>query len=213
VTGSNEKLERLALRLEYGTIAWNVGEAAVSIGLGIAAGSLALIGFGSDSLIEVFASLVVVWHLKPGGREAHAPRTARALRLVGGAFTVLAALLILAGTRDLVVGRQPDPTLWGTAYLVLVAAVMLGLGVAKRRVALELDSPPLRAEAAMSMLDAALAAGTAVGLALHVAAGWWWADPAAALIVAVAAINEARESFEESREWAAGGGAVDQPHQ
>ncbi len=195
------RLRRLALRLEYSTIIWNVGEAGLTIGLGIAAGSLALIGFGTDSIIEVFASAVVVWHLRPGHETDHPLRTARALRLVGSAFAVLAFALSIAGVRDLVTGRRPDESIWGALYLVAVAVVMFGLGSAKHRIAARLDSAPLRAEATMTVLDGGLAAGTAIGLGLNIMADWWWADPIAALVVAVVAANEARANLEEAREW------------
>jgi hypothetical protein len=99
-------LNRKALQLEYATIGWNIGEAALTIGLGIAAGSLALIGFGSDSIIEIFASLVVVWHLIPGHEYDHPARTALALRLVAAAFAVLAVVLVSLSIRDLVSGRR-----------------------------------------------------------------------------------------------------------
>ena len=196
------RLQRLALRLEYSTIAWNVGEAGLTIGLGIAAGSLALIGFGTDSIVEVFASAVVVWHLRPGHERDYPRRTSRALRLVGIAFAVLAIVLAVAGTRDLITGRRPDESVWGAIYLISVAFVMFGLGTAKRSIAERLESAPLRAEATMTLLDGVLAAGTAVGLGLNILFEWWWADPIAALVVAVVAANEARENFEESREWA-----------
>lgn len=177
----------------------------MTIGLGIAAGSLALIGFGTDSIIEVFASSVVVWHLAPGHDVDHPERTALALRLVAGAFVVLSAVLLVVSVRDLVTGRVADESLWGIVYLGLTAVVMFGLAVAKRRVADRLDSAPLRSEAALTFLDSALAAGTMLGLALNAAFEWWWADPAAALLVAIAAANEARENWAEAREFAAVG--------
>lgn len=196
-----DRLQQRALRLEYGTIAWNVGEAGLTIGLGIAAGSLALIGFGADSIIEVFASSVVVWHLRPGHERDSPERTATALRLVGWAFAVLAATLLVAAVRDLVTARHPDESVWGAIYLLTAALVMLVLGVAKRRLADQLDSAPLRSEATMTLLDGALAAGTAAGLALNIVFGWWWADPIAALVVAFICVGEARENFEEAEEW------------
>lgn len=188
---------RRALRLEYGTIGWNAGEAVLTIGLGIAAGSLALIGFGTDSLIEIFASLVVVWHLK--GAE-HPARERRALRLVAGAFLALAVVLGVAGIRDLVTGRRPGESVLGIVYLAVTALVMLGLAVAKRRTAHEMGSSTLRSEADMTLLDAGLSAGTMLGLLLNATLGWWWADPAAALVVAAVALNEARESWAEAAE-------------
>jgi divalent metal cation (Fe/Co/Zn/Cd) transporter len=196
------RLTRLGLRLEWATIVWNVGEAALTIVLGIAAASLALIGFGSDSIIEVFASSVVVWHLAPGHEVDHPVRTARALRLVGIAFALLAVILLGFSLRDLLTQRVPEESVWGIVYLGLTAFVMLGLAVAKRRVADRLDSAPLRSEASMTYLDAALAAGTMLGLLLNATLEWWWADPAAALLVAFAAANEAKENWEEASQYA-----------
>lgn len=195
-----ERLNRRALQLEYGTIGWNVGEAVLTISLGTIASSLALIGFGLVSVIEVFASAVVIWHLIPGHATASPERTARAHRLVGIAFAALTVALAFAGVRDLVTGRRPDESPWGIAYLAITVLVMLGLAVVKRRVAADLDSSPLRSEAAMTFLDGVLAAATMFGLLLNAVAGWWWADPAAALIVAIAAANEARENWEEAAE-------------
>ncbi len=197
---------RRARRLEYATIAWNVGEAFLTIGLGIAAASLALVGFGLDSIVELFASGVVLWHL---GRGHDAPpddprRTGRALRLVAAAFGVLAAVLVTVAVRDLVTGRRPGESPWGIAYLAMTAVVMLGLAVAKRRVATRLDSAPLHSEATLTFLDGALATATLTGLWLHAAAGWWWADPGAALVVAAFAGREAAETWGESRELSEG---------
>ena len=192
------RLRQHALRLEYATITWNLAEAAVTIGLGIAAASLALIGFGTDSIIELFASSVVVWHLIPG--VDHPGRTKRALRLVAVAFAGLAVVLIAATTRDLATGRRPGESLWGIAYLAVTALVMFGLAGLKRRVAERLGSAPLRSEATMTLLDGFLSVATLTGLALNAGPGWWWADPAAALIVAVAALNEARETWGEAND-------------
>lgn len=192
--------QRFALRLEYGTIGWNIGEAVLTIALGAVASSLALIGFGTVSVIEVFASMVVVWHLRPGTSTAGAARTARAHRLVSIAFAALSAALLVAGTRDLLTGRRPEESPWGIAYLAITAVVMFGLAIAKRRVANELDSSPLRSEAAMTFLDGVLSTATMVGLGLNAAFGLWWADPAAALLVGVAAAREARENWLEAAE-------------
>lgn len=194
------RLQRRALRLEYGTIAWNIGEAALTLALGAAASSLALIGFGAVSVVEVFASLVVVWHLVPGHETDRPHRTRLALRLVGVAFGVLGTALALVAISDLTSGRRPDESPWGIAYLVLAALVMFGLARVKRATAEQLDSEPLRSEATMTLLDGFLATATLIGLALNAAAGWWWADPTAALIVAVAAANEARENWEAAAE-------------
>ena len=196
------RLQRRGLALEYATIGWNVAEAGLTIGLGIAAGSLALIGFGADSVIEVFASSVIVWHLRPGHERDAPGRTAIALRLVGGAFAVLAVILASFAIRDLVTLRRPDESVWGALYLISAAVVMFGLSAAKRRVAHRLDSAPLLSEAKLTMLDGVLAAGTAAGLGLNITVGWWWADPLTALVVALVCVSEARENFEEAVEWA-----------
>lgn len=194
------RLQRRALVLEYATIAWNVGEAVLTIGLGIAAGSLALIGFGTDSIIEVFASSVVVWHLRPGHETDHPARTRRALLLVALAFALLAIVLGAVAIRDLVIERHAGESPIGIAYLAVTAVVMFWLALAKRRLAQRLDSAPLRSEATMTFLDGILSSATLTGLALNAALGWWWADPAAALLVAVAAANEARENRAEASE-------------
>jgi divalent metal cation (Fe/Co/Zn/Cd) transporter len=194
------RLQRRALRLEYATIAWNVSEAVLTIALGIAAGSLALIGFGADSVIEVFASSVVVWHVLPGHETDHPERTRRALRLVAVAFALLALVLAAAAIRDLATGRRAGESPFGIAYLAVTAVVMFSLAAAKHRVARALGSSPLRSEAAMTFLDGVLSSATLAGLALNAALGWWWADPAAALVVAVAAASEARENLREAGE-------------
>lgn len=189
---------RRALRLQYATIAWNAGEAVLTISLGVAAGSLALIGFGTDSLIEIFASVVVVWHLRG---ETHAHRTRRALRLVGLAFLLLAAALGIAAVRDLWTQRVAGESWPGIIYLAVTAAVMFGLAVAKRRIAADLGDEPFTAEAEMTFLDGMLSSATLLGLLLNALFGWWWADPLAGLLIAFIAVREGRESLEEAREF------------
>ncbi len=200
MTTTRQLLNRRALQLEYATIGWNAGEAVLTIGLGIAAGSLALIGFGSDSIIEMFASAVIVWHLRPGHEIDHPERTALALRLVSIAFAVLSVVLLTFSIRDLVTQRIPDESPWGIAYLAVTALVMFGLAWFKHRIAERLDSAPLRSEASMTFLDGILSTGTMLGLLLNAVLGWWWADPAAALVVGLVAANEARENWHEARE-------------
>lgn len=193
-------LQRRALRLEYATIAWNIGEAGLTVGLGVAAGSLALIGFGVDSVVELFASLVVVWHLRSSHAADHADRTRLALRLTGSAFLALAIVLTGAAISDLTSGRRAGESPWGIVYLGITAIVMFGLAIMKRRTGRDLGSAPLLSEAQMTYLDSLLAMATLIGLALNAALGWWWADPTAALVVAVAAANEGRENWKEATE-------------
>ncbi len=192
--------QRRALQLQWATIGWNVGEAFLTIGLGIAAGSLALIGFGFDSIIEVFASGIVIWHMRPHTDEERVARERRALRLVAVAFLLLAVVLVSASVRDLLTGREAGESLFGIGYLAVTALVMFGLAIWKGRVATLLGSSPLRAEARMTLLDGMLSVLTLSGLALNAALGWWWADPGAALVIAVVALNEARENWEEASE-------------
>ena len=188
------------MRLEYATIAWNLGEAVLTIWLGLAAGSLALVGFGTDSVIEVFASGVVVWHVRPGHQIDRPDRTALALNLVAGAFLALALILAAASIRNLAGGQRAGHSLAGITYLAVTALVMFGLAVAKRRTAAGLGSAPLASEASMTFLDGMLSTATLAGLALNAGLGWWWADPAAALLVSIAALNEAHENRGEARD-------------
>lgn len=196
---SGPDLRRTALRLQYATIAWNAGEAVFTISIGVAAGSLALIGFGTDSVIEIFASVVVLWHLRG---ESHAHRTRRALRLVGWAFALLALTLGVAAIRDLGAGRAPGESWPGIVYLAVTAIIMFGLAAAKRRIAAGLGDEPFAAEAEMTLLDGWLSTATLIGLLLNALFGWWWADPLAGLLIALIATREARENFEEAREFA-----------
>lgn len=195
--GTAAALERRGRRLQWATIAWNTIEVVVTVGLGVAAGSLALIAFGLDSLVEVFASLVVIWNMAPGESLHRVGRDRRALRLVGVAFAVLAVYLVVAGTRSLVLHEEPDTSPLGIAYLAATAVVMFGLARWKRRVGSALDSEPFLAEAAMTFLDGCLATGILTALALNLVLGWWWADPFAALLVGAAAAREARATWRD----------------
>lgn len=192
------RLQHRALRLEYATIAWNAGEAIFTIILGIAAGSLALIGFGADSIIEMFASSVVVWHVRPGHAEDNPARTRLALRMVAIAFMGLGIVLLAVSVRQLVAGRRAGESIAGIVYLSFTAMVMFGLAFLKKGTAEKLQSAPLRSEAAMTFLDGILSTLTLIGLSLNVVFGWAWADPLAALVVGLAAINGSRQNWREA---------------
>jgi len=196
---TRDALEKRGLRLEYATIAWNAVEMVIAIGLGIAAQSLALVAFGLDTMVELFASGVVVWHLRHPGRDSDRV-TAKALRLVAWAFFVLAAVVTVGAVLALATSSAPDESTLGIAYLAVTAAVMLALGALKRTTGRRLESEPLAAEARMSIIDAALAVGVLLGLAANALFGWWWADPIAALLVAVAALREGRDNLAEAEE-------------
>jgi divalent metal cation (Fe/Co/Zn/Cd) transporter len=195
VPGHDELLAR-GRRLQYATIAWNLMEVVVTIGLGVAAASLALIAFGLDSLVEVFASLVVLWYIANHHAEA---RARRAMRLVAVAFAVLALYLVAASVYNLTQGDAADSSPLGIAYLAVTACVMFGLANTKRRVAAAARSEPLAAEARLTFLDGCLASGILIALVLNAAWGIWWADPAAACLVAAFCAREATDNWRESR--------------
>ena len=160
---------------------------------------LALIAFGVDSLIEVFASSVVVWH-EGHGTDVDPNKTRLAHRLIAFAFFALAVALTIASVRRLVLGIPADESPWGIFYLSLVVLVMAGLAVWKSRIARRIDSSPLAAEARVTFLDAILAFSILAALVINVVLGWWWVDPLAALAVAVVAVREGLENLEEEHE-------------
>ena len=181
---------RRGLRLEWATNAWNAMEVVVTITLGVWAGSLALIAFGLDSVVEIFASTVVIRNMHDDRRDTGDRRVHRALRLIAFAFWVLAAFLAVMSARGLLRHDHPDSSPIGIAYLAVTGCVMFGLAHLKRTTANALGSEPLRAEAGMTFLDGCLSAGVLAALALNASLGWWWADPIAALLVAAAAVHE-----------------------
>ncbi len=193
-----EQLRRRGLRLEWATNGWNAMEVVVTITLGVQAGSLALIAFGLDSIVEIFASTVVIRNLHddrddPGDRRVH-----RSLRLIAVAFWVLAAFLVVISVRGLVRGDRPDSSPLGVAYLALTAVAMFGLAGLKRLTARELGSEPLQAEASLTFLDGCLSTGILTALVLNAWLGWWWTDATAALVVAAYAVNEGVHHWRES---------------
>ncbi len=174
-------------------------EVVVTITLGVQAGSLALIAFGLDSVIEIFASTVVIRNLHddrhdPGDRRIH-----RSLRLIAVAFWILAALLTIMSVRGLIRQDRSDSSPVGVIYLAITACVMFGLSRLKRTTARLVGSEPLHAEAAMTFLDGCLSTSVLAALVLNAWLGWWWTDPAAALLVAAAAVNEGVRHWRESR--------------
>ena len=188
-------------QLELLTIGWNTMEVFVAIGLGVAAGSLALVAFGLDSLVEVFASVVVIRYI--GDHHAEG-RARRAMRLVAVAFAVLGTYLVAASLYDLAQGGAADSSPFGVAYLALTAGVMFGLAIAKRRLARAAHSGPLGAEADVTFLDGCLASGILVALVLNAAWGIAWADPVAALLVAVFCFREAVVNWRASQSSSVG---------
>jgi divalent metal cation (Fe/Co/Zn/Cd) transporter len=194
----HDRLQRRGIRLEWATTGWNLMEVFVTIGLGVAARSLALVAFGLSSMIEVFASSVVIWHLREG-RDPAPHRTRRAFRLIAVAFFALALFLFVTSVRSLLLGLHPGESPLGIAYLALTAGVMFTLAAVKRRTARTLGSGPLEAEATMTYLDGWLCIGILTALGINILFGWWWADALAALGIGVFAVREGLESFREAQ--------------
>jgi len=182
------RVRRRAVQLEWATNAWNAIEVFVTVTLGVLAGSLALIAFGLDSLIEVFASSVVIWHLRNTTPDPGDQRTHRSLRLIAAAFFVLGVYLVVASVRSLVLAERTGFSPLGIAFMTLTACVMFALATWKRRLARRLGSEPLDREAEVTYVDAALSTSIVVALVVNPLFGWWWADTAAALGIAVYAI-------------------------
>jgi len=195
VTSTDAQLERRGRRLEYATTAWNVLEAVVAIASGLAVHSLALVAFGLDSCVEVFASIVVLWHLGGATEEADPARARRAMRLIAGAFAALGVYLLVQAVRGFVTRITPASSLVGTVFIAATVVVMFVLAWGKRRTGQALDNRPLVANASMTFIDGCLAAGILVALLADRLFGWWWADPLAAAIVGLVALSEARENW------------------
>ena len=172
-------LLRRGFLLEYATLAWNVAGIAVLAFAAIAARSVALAGFALDSLIEIGASIVVIWELSGTGED----RQRRGLRLIGYAFAALAAYLLVQSTVVLATGYHPHHSVPGIIWTAVTAAVMFALAAGKARTGRALDNPVLRTEGRVTLIDGILATAVLLGLALNAALGWWWADPAAGYVL------------------------------
>jgi len=172
-------------------LAWNVVGIVVLAVAAIRAGSVALAGFGLDSLIEIGASTVVLWELSGSGEV----RQRRALRLIAFAFVVLAVYLVVQSVVVLAAGYHPRHSVLGIAWTAVTAAVMFVLAAGKRRTGRALDNPVLITEGRVTVIDGLLAAAVLVGLLLNATLGAWWADPAAGLVIVYYAITEARTTL------------------
>lgn len=183
------------LRLEYLSLAYNLAEATVGLWAGLAAGSIALIGFALDSIVEASSAGILVWRLHA---EAHRGRTAeevekRAVRLVGAAFLALALYVGSQSALDLVRGSRPDESVPGVVLALVSLVVMPVLAAGKRAVASELDSRALQADSKQTSVCTYLSLFLLVGLVANAALGWWWADPLAGLAIALVAAREGLE--------------------
>jgi divalent metal cation (Fe/Co/Zn/Cd) transporter len=174
-------------------MAWMTVEAAVAVFSGILASSIALIGFGLDSVIEFFAATVVVWQLRGTVSE---DRETRALRLIALTFFALAAYLAVESIIDLVGQHRPGQSTAGIAVTAAALVVMPLLALAKRRTGQQLGNQALIADAAESAFCAFTSAAALFGIGLNAWLGWWWADRAAALVIAGLAVKEGIETWE-----------------
>jgi len=186
------RLRRRGFWLEYASMTWMTVEATVAIVSGLIASSIALIGFGLDSVIEFFAAAVVVWQLQGTVSQE---RETRALRLIGGTFFVLAAYLTIESITDLVSQHRPGQSTAGIAVTAAALVVMPLLALAKRRTGQQLGNQVLIADAAESAFCAVTSAAALIGIGLNAWLGWWWADPVAALVIAGLAVREGIEAW------------------
>jgi len=190
-SGGPVHLLRRGRLLEAATLGWNVVGVAVLAVAAVRARSVALAGFGLDSLIEIGASTVVLWELA-GVAEA---RRHRAMRLIGIAFVALAVYLGVQSTAVLILGSHPGHSPLGIAWTGVTAAVMFALAAGKARTGAALGNPVLAAEGRITLIDGILATAVLVGLVLNAVWGWWWADPLAGYVLLYYAVHEARESL------------------
>ena len=184
-------LLRRGRALEVITLGWNVAGIVVLAVAALGARSVALAGFGLDSLIEIGASTVVLWELSGTGED----RQRRALRLIGVAFAALAAYLAVQSAVVLAAGYRPGPSVLGIAWTAVTAAAMFALAAGKARTGRALGNPVLSTEGRVTLVDGILASAVLAGLALNAGAGLWWADPLAALVIVFYALREARAIF------------------
>jgi cation diffusion facilitator family transporter len=199
-----QRLHRRALRLEYFTVAWNVIEAVVAITAGLIVGSVALIGFGADSGIEVISALALLWRLRKAGADAdddteeHAER--RALDAVAATFFLLAAYIGFEAISALINGEEPESSTVGVVLSVLSLAVMPALAYWKGRTGREMGSRALQADAIETWVCSYLSLALLIGVGAYAAFGWAWADPVGALLMLPVILWQGWETLEEARE-------------
>jgi divalent metal cation (Fe/Co/Zn/Cd) transporter len=188
------RLLRRGFALEYATLVWNVIGIVILAATAWTARSVALAGFGLDSLIEIGASIVVIWELS-GIDQA---RQRRALRMIGIAFAGLAAYLLVQSTVVLAIGFRPQHSPIGIAWTAVTALLMFALAAGKARTGAALNNPVLRTEGRVTLIDGLLAVAVLVGLLLNAVFGWWWADPIAGYVLVFYAAREVRAIFSVS---------------
>ena len=187
-------LVRRATLLARGGIAWHFVEFGIAVGAGIAASSIALVGFGFDSLIESLAGFALLWRFR--ARRSHLESAERrAQQLIAASFFVLAAYVGIEAARTLVGGHHPDVSWIGIGLAAFTAPTMPMLAIAKRRIGSRLGSSATVSEGVQNMVCAYLSVALLVGLGANALLGWWWADPAAALVISAVAVREGIETW------------------
>ena len=181
-------LLRRGLWLEYLTLSWNVVGTVIILVAAVRAGSAALAGFGLDSAIEIFVSVVVVWQLN-GAKQG---RESLALKLIGTAFIALGLYVLVQSIWTLLANAHPAPSPLGIAWLIATCAVMLLLAWGKSVTGRQLGNAVLVAEARVTLIDVALAGAVLIGVGLNALAGWWWADPLAGFMIVYYGLTEGR---------------------
>ena len=187
-------LERRAKMLAWGGNAWHVVEFAIALGAGIAASSVALVGFGIDSVIEALAGGVIVW-LFTGGRGASHGAERRAQQMIAASYALLVAYISVEAVRDLFGSHHPGVSWVGIGLAAFTAPTMPLLARAKRNVGRQLKSSATVSEASQNMVCAYLSIALLVGLLANALLGWWWADPVAALAIAAVAAREGVDAW------------------
>jgi divalent metal cation (Fe/Co/Zn/Cd) transporter len=188
---TRRRLLRRGFALEYATLVWNVIGIIVLAVAAISARSVALAGFGLDSLIEIGASTVVIWELSGTGEA----RQRRALRLIGAGFGALAVYVFVQSTWVLASGFHPRHSLLGIVWTAVTAIAMFALAAGKARTGAALGNPVLITEGRVTLIDGLLATAVLLGLLLNSLVGWWWADPLAGYVLVIYAAKEVREIF------------------
>ena len=181
--------------LEYFSLAYNALEAFVGIAAGVAAGSVALVGFGLDSIAEGSSAGILIWRLRTEQRSVRSAEDAerKAIRMVALAFFVLAAYVGGRAVLHLVAGARPDESITGVILAAVSIVVMPVLAWRKRTVARELDSRSLQADSRQTTLCTYLSVFLLAGLLANSLLGWWWADPVAGLAIALLSAKEGRD--------------------
>ncbi len=196
-TPATEAYEALARRvrlLSWASLAWMAVEGAVAIAAGIAASSIALIGFGLDSGIEGLASLIIVWRFTGARMHSHAAER-RAQKLVAAQFFLLAPYVAFESVQALLTGERPDASPVGIGLATAALIVMPVLGIAKQRLAGRLGSAATAGEGRQNLLCAYLAGALLIGLVGNAAAGAWWLDPLVGMLIAALAVKEGMEAW------------------